>query len=547
MEWKTNPVGVSKMKTTAASEARHLFSSFCGETTAHGFGQLARERGTVQRLIWSLLVIASFVTTIFFMSQLFGTFLEYNTEEVTDISYSSGGLELPSVTVCNINPISPSKSNYMTEKQQEYVDILTMLSYLQNATAMGKVDFVNNHIFRLMSPIGLYEHDLEAPEQAGQTFTDFVIKCRIYGETCKGEYFSKVVDSQYYNCYMFNGFEVPKNQTISLATTGPQNGLSLILYLESDNGHTNEIGVYDQNSNVFNGAGARVVIHPPRTFPSPLDSGFDVPPGFSTSVGINAKRRQLLGGDYEKCSNDKYTSETNHEYSRDECLKMCNQRLVIERCGCKTPYLPTSPSASNISYCGYLHKQNFNVTIENMMCEAAVLHEFSNTDLYLTCYCLSPCSETSYNTFISQSYWPLEHFAYNFIVTHIYNHPESTNLKAYQVFKDPATINDIGGLVRKNFLRLNVYFESLNTDIRRQREAYDGAALFSDIGGTLGLWIGCSMLTVCEFLQLVWYCLMICFKRLVKDNKVKTIQIQPRAPSVTFLQAPEYSVDYNEY
>jgi hypothetical protein len=56
-------------------------------------------------------------------------------------------------------------------------------------------------------------------------------------------------------------------------------------------------------------------------------------------------------------------------------------------------------------------------------------------------------------------------------------------------------------LIRKNFVRLNVYIESLVVDQIVQKASYSLFNLFSDIGGTFGLWIGMSVLTWGEVVE----------------------------------------------
>ena len=57
--------------------------------------------------------------------------------------------------------------------------------------------------------------------------------------------------------------------------------------------------------------------------------------------------------------------------------------------------------------------------------------------------------------------------------------------------------------VTDNFVRVNVYLSDMEVEVQEQQPSYRLSNLFSDIGGTLGLWVGLSLLTVVEFIQLV--------------------------------------------
>lgn len=58
--------------------------------------------------------------------------------------------------------------------------------------------------------------------------------------------------------------------------------------------------------------------------------------------------------------------------------------------------------------------------------------------------------------------------------------------------------------IRQNLLRLNVYLEDLSVVKYKQMPAYGMEDLVADIGGTLGLWMGVSVLTIMELLELIF-------------------------------------------
>ena len=65
--------------------------------------------------------------------------------------------------------------------------------------------------------------------------------------------------------------------------------------------------------------------------------------------------------------------------------------------------------------------------------------------------------------------------------------------------------------VSANFVRLNIYLRNDEILFREQQATYPLSKLFSDIGGTLGLWVGLSLLTFVELIQLgVRVILLIC-------------------------------------
>ena len=67
-------------------------------------------------------------------------------------------------------------------------------------------------------------------------------------------------------------------------------------------------------------------------------------------------------------------------------------------------------------------------------------------------------------------------------------------------------------LIHQNLLRLNVNLEDLSVIEFKQMADYDIADLLSDIGGTLGLWMGISILTIMELVELAIRLVAILFK-----------------------------------
>jgi len=71
--------------------------------------------------------------------------------------------------------------------------------------------------------------------------------------------------------------------------------------------------------------------------------------------------------------------------------------------------------------------------------------------------------------------------------------------------------------LRDNLLELDLYFEEMSTQIIQQVPAYDEESLFGDIGGQVGLFLGASILTILEIVDLLGRVLIIQFGRRPKD------------------------------
>ncbi|XP_052768020.1 acid-sensing ion channel 5-like [Mya arenaria] len=82
-----------------------------------------------------------------------------------------------------------------------------------------------------------------------------------------------------------------------------------------------------------------------------------------------------------------------------------------------------------------------------------------------------------------------------------------------------------GNFLRENFLQVDIFYRQLSYEHINQQKAYDFFALICDVGGAMGLFIGGSMLTVLEVIDLFLIQLPI-FKHKTK-NKQNTILSYP--------------------
>ena len=417
-------------------------------------------------------------------------------------------IEFPSVSFCNIQPISSTTGlELMADPSSQLYqwDNLTRW-YYDKAMEDGNLSYQEELAYnRLKQPIGYFENIGDETVTIGHQPLDFILSCTFGIRKCNWDNMTFFQSPTYFNCYTFNGGNVSRENLIA-RTTGPNAGLSLILYLESDNGDQLYNGTYHTLSNIGNAAGARVIVHPPNTRPSPVDQGFDIPPGFSSSVGVKVIRYERLGDPYGTCINDLMYGSDMYVYCTDTCVTLCQQRHIMDTCSCVSSLLPIPEhNESNLKYCGSFDPTHQEYFFSNLTCEAETLQEFMQADnTSEKCGCYSPCEEHAYKTDVSYSYWPLDFTQLSFYENYVINHPEKEKLKAYKNL-DHFNKTEIiaNGLIRKNFIRLNVYLKDLVIQEYVQKKSYEIQNLLGDMGGTFGLWIGMSFITWCEVLELV--------------------------------------------
>ncbi|XP_055885652.1 amiloride-sensitive sodium channel subunit gamma-like [Biomphalaria glabrata] len=103
-----------------------------------------------------------------------------------------------------------------------------------------------------------------------------------------------------------------------------------------------------------------------------------------------------------------------------------------------------------------------------------------------------PCSEKAYDAYVSSRYWPNDDIA-EVLVQDVCN----TKPQYCSTLKNKTSAQK-----RDNFLKLNIYYRDLNYEEINEEPDYDTYQVMSDFGGTIGLWLGFSMLSLFEILQI---------------------------------------------
>ncbi|XP_067683451.1 FMRFamide-activated amiloride-sensitive sodium channel-like [Haliotis asinina] len=523
--------------------ALSVIAELGSESNAHGFAKIVTSDDTKRKVIWALLVIMGFTAATLQLSLLVRKYLQFQVVELSEIKESMP-VEFPSISVCNIEPISWRKMRILFSSNS--TELISWINFVSSE----KLRFDDQHAAHLTSIRAFYENLGEEAKFMSHDINDFLINCKFSDEVCSVHNFTTFFDGNYYSCFTFNGGDVAEK--LLMHATGPQKGLSLIISLDNDDPPLGSYGLYDMNSNILHSAGVRVVVHAPNTMPSPVNHGFDVPPGYSSSIGLKAVLHTRLSEPYGNCTNEDLLGTQVYRNTFFSCLQLCQQRLIMSQCGCMSSDLPET-EAENVTFCGVIenwkdlmHKamnsnETRHVDLPKLKCEQQLIQKMSHDRSYeKSCKCFQPCHETTFQKSVSLSYWPLEFYQLNALqllygdkinqnfmheaYTYLSNLANLTKLKSDRndsrtenIIKQSYSLSEkekterASNLIRQNLLRLNIYLEDLSVVEFRQLPAYGLADLFADIGGTLGLWMGISVLTIMELMELIARLILLLF------------------------------------
>ena len=167
------------------------------------------------------------------------------------------------------------------------------------------------------------------------------------------------------------------------------------------------------------------------------------------------------------------------EYSQRYCLDLCVQRGTIEKCNCSNVFLPLFNDSSYIC-----------LQVDEQLC----LYEFviyfgSNKNQIDDCnkQCPYECNSIEYDIATTKASYPTR-----------YHKELLFNLT--DISTKGVTIDN----VQDSLAKVNVFYKSLEYKLVEQKIQMSTENFFSNIGGTLGLYIGISFLSLIELVELLF-------------------------------------------
>jgi len=165
-------------------------------------------------------------------------------------------------------------------------------------------------------------NDFELRKKMSKTLDQMIFECTFGSKDCNVSDFVYFFDINHGNCYRFNSGLNRATELKTVITSGDKTGLRLGLHLGSPNDFFDSTGVF-------------VEIHDQSFRGLSTNSGFNVPTGAITSIGIKRKFYDKLNPPYNECIKhinvtDGYDSDLFRAtiemagiYSRSYCFKLC--------------------------------------------------------------------------------------------------------------------------------------------------------------------------------------------------------------------------------
>lgn len=477
-------------------EINLMWQNFLQAFTLNGFRHIF-EKGTIRRVVWLIILLSAiFAVCVSAKKSLTKYFTRPITTTVNMVYRDE--IIFPAVTLCNFNffphylingtigekvvsILAPLENFNRTHQEiisqqgpytaniRDYRSIFTKLKWKRKKIAKKEdskdkhEDLYFDHNFNFADFVKKHGHKID----------HMVKKCHWKAQRCGPENFTSVL-TDFGLCYTFNP-GTPDHPLLKVHRAGVDFGLRLQLNVQQDQYY----GILRDSS------GFKVMIHDQDEPPLINELGFAIHPGMHTFCGIRKTKIFNLPAPWETACEDKKT-EDQRKYTKSACLMKCRAEFIVGICNCRS----------------FQHEGSAPVCLPHEIrdCVRPAIATFMNESD--NCECPVPCEKIRYQPQLSYAQMPAKHYS-------------EALAKLKHIDKDRMR-----HFLRDNLLELDLYYEEMSTQVIQQVPSYDEESLFGDIGGQIGLFLGASILTVLEIVDLLGRVLVVKFGRVKKPEHI---------------------------
>jgi hypothetical protein len=392
----------------------------------------------------TLFILASTVLTSYLVIQSLITYLGYGVTTTSRHVFETKAL-FPKVKFCNVNPFT-----------SEYAYRLTQMGIFNS----------KNLTTKLRKKLA---HDL----------SDILLECKFNDKFCNSTEFTWSFHHSYGNCYKFNTGLDSNGKRINLKQSnlvGPKFGLQMTLYVNH----------YEMlNNYVSYGLGGLIQIGNSSYSTFYSNSGIFVSPGTIVYISMNREFKTMLPKPYSNCEIDSNTpkyihgrefynliANSTYEYTQQLCISQCIQKHYIEKYNCTLDFLL---SLYHKSQCSSDLDSIFDGNFINDVC---------------TPMCPLECSRIKYKTSIS-----FNQLNGNSYISLIKKNPRLSSDFINRILDATQA--------EKSIVKVNIFYESLSYTHSTESPQMDMVSLLANIGGNMGLFLGVSVFTLAEIVNVL--------------------------------------------
>jgi Amiloride-sensitive sodium channel len=440
-------------------------------SSCHGLPNIIRSKNYSIKIIWSIAFLASFIYSLISIVNTVNEFLDFNVVVNMEL-IQDYDLEFPAVTICNNNPFDFT-DNEAVEKIE---------TFLKNVTNTNENYFIfkNQTITNSSCDGSLREFLQRSFINYGFSLEKMLIKCFYDAKKCSRDDFFLTKSGLFGKCYTFNNgkyYNGSKAPTRKVKRNGMLNGLKLEFFL----------GAREYLPCWVNENAALVVIHNKTTNPLFVEEGIKAPVGMETNFVIKNLKISKLPYPFSGCIMDLYsensftsssfknTVRSNGIYSQKWCILNCALDLTFKQ---------------NAKNCSATNFQCLN--------DLSILADFYSSCLN---YCPIECEANYFS--VNQHFSKYPSFSYG---KHL--------LARDDVVAKYPYANISMDQLEDSIVSINVYYESSIYQKITETAETNTISLISNLGGILGLFLGISLLSMVELIEISIAIVQLFFKKI---------------------------------
>lgn len=413
-------------------------------------------------------------------------------------------LPFPAVTVCNTN-------FFLTKEALEYAESFLKNNNLTNFTDhktfenifSGKFSklYFNYNFIQFLTSVSFKANQNQFLKKFSFPINQFLISCLFNIQPCDETNWTWFFDTHYGHCYRFNSINSLHSEIKKSFQAGKYQGLMLELY----------VGIPNDKRTLSVSNGAHIFINDNPIKPT-IGQGLEISPGSYTNIVIGRTKIKQMPKPYSNCIEDLNTIDSfdseyyrkvfrsNLTYSQTECFYAFIQSEIFKKCNC-------FDSTVNI----IAENQNYCETVDEILCSFTYYREIttSNYKEKISEYCPLECETITYSIQKSHGTYPSTSYAIDL----------AKSEKIIELFGNKSDISQEE--LKENILAINIYYENMKQTEITENASISWDGLVGSIGGTLGLFLGMSILSFAELIDLI---IQIIYSSLIK-NKVNLLSI----------------------
>ena len=433
-----------------------LAHSFAEDTTFHGVKNFSKTGIPLwRRVVWLIVISGMMTFSIYAIIQAVATFLQYNT--VTSVYQTfHDKMEFPALYICNIN----------FERRDAVYDNYPDIAEFHNNREYPLQPTPNSTFNQRLKNITLYQFYTDV----GFSIEEMFVSCFFEGFYRSFNCSDYIKPSFHFGpCFTFNSYEIVKEfGHLFNYQSGLVDSVSLVL----------NVAPHEYTPFTFGaGHGFLISLYDPDYVWPDEDNQFAVSIGTNTMVAIEKNTRKIRSKPY---SDERCTKGEREKMSNSACISRCfYERAFTFLPNCSCDVHSTSGNRQCTLYDFYFCSENF--------------YGYDRMEEIRKCNCKQLCAETYYKYYISSTDFP--------------------NLGLVELAQIENWPHQNMSDIKNNYASVQLFFRSLTETVTEEKPEITYIQLIGNIGGSLGLCVGASLITIVEVFELVWIC---CSKLLEK-------------------------------